>query len=51
MRRVTATKIVEVRTLGKYNYNFYPIVDNRIVFSDYAARTRKGNLAFPVCIP
>ncbi|KAJ6018612.1 hypothetical protein N7499_010196 [Penicillium canescens] len=45
MRRVPATKIVEVRTQGNYNYNLYPIVDNRTVFSDYAARARKGKLA------
>ncbi|KAJ6082854.1 hypothetical protein N7467_006989 [Penicillium canescens] len=45
MRRVPATKIVEARTQGNYNYNFYPIVDNRTVFSDYAARARKGKVA------
>ncbi|KAJ5749347.1 uncharacterized protein N7511_011043 [Penicillium nucicola] len=43
MRRVPAAKIVEVRTHG--NYTFYPIIDNRNVFADYAARTAKGRLA------
>lgn len=36
-------KIIEARTRG--NYNFFPIIDEVLVFSDYAARARKGKLA------
>ncbi|KAJ5940611.1 hypothetical protein N7516_000779 [Penicillium verrucosum] len=43
MRQVPMTKIVETRAKGKYS--FYPIVDEVLVFSDYAARAKKGKLA------
>lgn len=36
-------KIIEARTQG--NYNFFPVIDEVLVFSDYAARARKGKLA------
>ncbi|KAJ5793437.1 hypothetical protein N7457_000036 [Penicillium paradoxum] len=44
MRQVPAMKIVRTRAQG--NYNFYPIEDNHLVFSDHAARAKKGKLAF-----
>ncbi|OQD61183.1 hypothetical protein PENPOL_c018G00218 [Penicillium polonicum] len=43
MRQVPMTKIVETRAKG--SYNFYPIVDDVLVFSDYAARAKMGKLA------
>ncbi|KAL2702622.1 hypothetical protein AAEP93_006920 [Penicillium crustosum] len=43
MRQVPMTKIVETRANG--SYSFYPIVDNVLVFSDYAARAKMGKLA------
>ncbi|CAI7635717.1 unnamed protein product [Penicillium viridicatum] len=43
MRQVPMMKIVETRANG--NYTFYPIVDNVLVFSDYAARAKMGKLA------
>lgn len=49
MRQIPTMKIVETRAQG--NYNFYPIEDNRLVFSDYAARAQEGKLARLVCIP
>lgn len=47
MRQVPAMKIVETRAQG--NYNFYPIEDDQLVFSDYAARAKAGKLALLVC--
>ncbi|KAK4861826.1 hypothetical protein LT330_003861 [Penicillium expansum] len=43
MRQVSMMKIVETRSRGRYA--FYPIVDNVLVFSDYAARAKMGKLA------
>ncbi|CAI7673398.1 unnamed protein product [Penicillium discolor] len=43
MRQVPMMKIVETRANG--SYSFYPIVDNVLVFSDYAARAKMGKLA------
>lgn len=48
MRQVPMMKIVETRANG--SYSFYPIVDNVLVFSDYAARAKMGKLAQLVCI-
>ncbi|KAJ5328167.1 hypothetical protein N7452_008557 [Penicillium brevicompactum] len=43
MSQVPAMKILEARAHG--NYSFYPVVDNVLVFPDYAARARRGKLA------
>ncbi|CAI7659693.1 unnamed protein product [Penicillium glandicola] len=43
MSQVPTMKIVETRAHG--SYNFYPIQDNILVFSDYAARAKMGKLA------
>ncbi|KAJ6181332.1 hypothetical protein N7519_011793 [Penicillium mononematosum] len=43
MKKVPAMQIVETRARG--NYTFHPIVDNVLVFSDYAARAEMGKLA------
>lgn len=43
MRQVPIMKILETRAHG--NYNFYPVLDERLVFSDYPARARRGQLA------
>jgi hypothetical protein len=43
MSQVPAMKIAETRAQG--NYSFYPVVDDLLVFSDYAARAEKGKLA------
>lgn len=47
MKQVPMMKIVETRANG--SYRFYPIVDNVLVFSDYAARAKMGKLAKLVC--
>ncbi|CAG7961845.1 unnamed protein product [Penicillium olsonii] len=43
MRQVSQTRILEARARG--NYTFYPVLDDVLVFSDYAARARRGQLA------
>ena len=48
MSQVPAMKIVETRAQG--NYNFYPVVDELLVFSNYAARAEEGKLARLVSI-